>query len=132
MSRENLEVVRRAYEVFDDDLESLLLLLDPAIEWVSPSDSIEPGIRLGHDGVREAFGATAMAWEGPMHAAEEFVDSDDQVLVTVTFRGHGRGSRMQAERTEFHVWTVRSGAVTRFEWFYQRGDALLAAGLGEP
>jgi ketosteroid isomerase-like protein len=131
MSRENLEVVRRAYEVFDDDLESLLLLLDPAIEWVSPGDSIEPGVRHGHDGVREAFGATAMAWEGPMHTVEELVDTDDQVLVTVTFRGHGRGSGMEAERTEFHVWTVRGGAITRFEWFYQRGEARLAAGLRE-
>jgi ketosteroid isomerase-like protein len=129
MSRENVEVVRRAYEVFDADLDALLLLLDPAIEWVSPSDSIEPGMRRGHDGVREAFSATAMAWEDPRHAAEDFLDRGDHVLVTVTFRGHGRGSGMEAERTEFHVWTVRAGAITRFEWFYQRDEALGAAGL---
>ena len=129
MSRENVELVRRAYDVFDADLDALLLMLDPAIEWISPPDSIEPGVRRGHDGVRDAFGATAMAWEGPMHLARDFVDSEDHVLVTVTFRGHGRGSGMEAERTEFHVWTLGHGAVTRFEWFYQRGEALRAAGL---
>lgn len=132
MSRESLEVVRRAYDVFDADLDALLLLLDPAVEWVSPSDSIEPGVRHGHDGVREAFGATAMAWDGPVHSAEDFVEGGDHVLVTVTFRGHGRGSGMEAERTEFHVWTVSGGAITRFEWFYERSDALRAAGLDEP
>ena len=131
MSQENVEIVRRAYEAFDSDLEALLGLLDPAIEWVSPSDAIEPGLRRGHRGVRDAFAATAMAWERPTHTAEGLVDGGDEVLVTVTFRGHGRGSGMEAERTEFHVWTVRSGAVVRFQWFYRRRDALKAAGLGE-
>jgi len=126
-----VELVRRAYQVFDSDLEALLRLLDPEIEWVSPSDSIEPGSRHGHQGVREAFAATAMAWERPTHTPREFAHQNDMVLVTVTFRGHGRGSGMEAERTEFHVWTVVSGAIVRFQWFYNRQDALKAAGLEE-
>jgi ketosteroid isomerase-like protein len=131
MSQENVEAVRRAYEAFDTDLDALLLLLDPEIEWVSPSDSIEPGHRRGHSGVRDAFAATAMAWDHPTHTPEEFTDASDKVLVTVTFRAHGRGSGMEAERTEFHVWTVQSGAIVRFEWFYQRQEALEAVGLAE-
>ena len=126
MSRENVELVRRAYEAFDTDLDTLLQLLDRAIVWVSPSDSLEPGERRGHAGVRDAFAATAMAWARPTHTPQEFTDAGDKVLVTVTFRGHGRGSGMEAERTEFHVWTVQGGAVVRFEWFYERQDALKA------
>jgi ketosteroid isomerase-like protein len=129
MSRENVELVRRAYEVFDSDLAALLRLVDPAIEWVSPSDAIEPGPRHGHQGVRDAFAATEMAWDRPTHTAHEFVDAKDKVLATVTFRGHGRGSGMEAERAEFHVWTVRSGAIVRFQWFYRRQDALEAVEL---
>ena len=131
MSQENVELVRRAYKAFDSDLDALLRLLDPEIEWVSPSDSIEPGSRHGHKGVRDAFAATAMAWELPTHAPRDFADKNDTVLVTVTFRGHGRGSGMDAERTEFHVWTVVSGAIVRFQWFYKRQDALKAAELEE-
>ena len=131
MSRENVEFVRRAYAVFDKDLDRLLALLDPAVEWVSPSDAIEPGVRHGHQGVKGAFAATAMAWDEPTHTAEDFLDADDRVLVTVTFRGHGRGSGMQAERREFHVWTLLDGAVVRFQWFYQRDEALEAVGLSE-
>jgi ketosteroid isomerase-like protein len=129
MSSYNVEVVRGAYRVFDSDLDALLRVLDPAIEWVSPSDAIEPGVRTGHDGVRSAYAATAMAWEDTSHVPEAFRDSEDKVLATVAFRAHGRGSGMDAERTEFHVWTLRDGVVTRFEWYYGREQALAAAGL---
>jgi ketosteroid isomerase-like protein len=131
MSGENVGVVRRAYEVFDTDVDSLLRLLDPAIEWISPSDALEPGLRRGHNGVRSAFAATAMAWDKPTHTPEDFIDANDKVLVTVTFRGHGRGSGMEAERTEFHLWSVGGGVIVRFQWFYQRPEALEAAGLSE-
>jgi ketosteroid isomerase-like protein len=131
VSEENVEVVRRAYSVFDEDLDKLLALIDADVDWVSPPDAIEPGVLHGHRGVRKAFEATATAWDEPTHAAEDFADAGDHVLVTVTFRGRGRGSGMKAERREYHLWTLRRGAVARFEWFYQRDEALNAAGLPE-
>src|SRR4026208_2498862 len=140
MSQEGVEVVRRAYEVFDSDLDPLLRVAGPGNEWPSagvgagsgglrPSDAIEPALRSGHKGVRDAFAATAMAWDEPTHTPEDFIDAHDKVLVTVTFRGHGRGSGMEAERPEFHIWTVRGGAIVRFQWFYQRREAFESAGL---
>ena len=126
-----MELIQRAYYAFDTDLDTRLGMLDRAIEWVSPSDSLEPGERRGHSGVRDAFAATAMAWERPTHTPEEFADATDKVLVTVTFRAHGRGSGMDVERTEFHVWTIRGGAIVRFEWFYKHHEGLNAAGLEE-
>jgi ketosteroid isomerase-like protein len=131
MTQGNIEIIRAIYSVFDDGPDAFLDRLDPSIEWVSPGDSIEPGTRRGHPGVRDAFAATAMAWDQPTHTLEELADTDDKVLATVTFRGRGRGSGMEAERTEFHLWTVRDDLVVRFEWFYQRAEALSAAGLPE-
>jgi ketosteroid isomerase-like protein len=131
MSKDNVRLVRRAYEVFDTDLDELLRLLDPAIEWISPGDAIEPGAKRGHAGVRSAFAATAMAWDRPTHRPYQVTDAGDRVLVAVTFQGHGRGSGMEAERTEFHVWTIEHDAVVRFQWFYQRQEALKAAGLSD-
>src|SRR6266487_4965314 len=113
MSQENVELVRRAYGAFDTDLARLLRMLDPAIEWVSPHHALEPGPRHGHQGVRDAFAATAMAWDRATHTLEGLVDANDKVLATVRFRGHGHGSGMDADRSEFHVWTVRSGVVVR-------------------
>ena len=126
---QHVAATRGIYDVFDSDLEALIGLLDPRIEWVSPEDAIEPGLRRGHEGVRAAFEATAAAWEGPTHTPENFTETGGKVLVTVTFRGHGRGSGMDAERTEFHLWTLADGVPVRFEWFYQREQALAAAGV---
>jgi len=131
MSEANVELIRRAYGAFDTDLDALVAMLDPAVDWVSPDDSLEPGRRHGHQGVRDAFAATAMAWERPTHTPLEFAGEGEKVLVTVTFRGRGRGSGMEAERTEFHVWTVRDRVIVEFHWFYGRRDALAAAGLDE-
>lgn len=128
MGGENEQRVRDAYDVFDADLDALLGMLDPGIEWVSPADAIEPGVRYGHEGVRRAYAATATAWEHPTHTAEEFLESGEKVLVTVSFRAHGRGSGMDARRREYHVWTVRDGMPVRFEWFYNLPDALEALG----
>jgi ketosteroid isomerase-like protein len=115
MSQENVELVRRAYGAFDTDLARLLRMLDPAIEWVSPPHALEPGSRHGHQGVREAFAATAMAWDRTTHTLEGLVDANDKVLATVRFRGHGHGSGMDADRSGF----------------YQLAEALEAAGLRE-
>jgi ketosteroid isomerase-like protein len=133
MAEAGAALVRRAYEVFDTDLDGLLKLLDPEIDWVSPAEGIEPGPRHGHDGVKEAFAATAMAWDDPTHTPKEFVDAGGgHVLVAVTFRGHGRASGMEAERSEFHVWTVGDEAISRFQWFYDKAAARKAAGLDPP
>jgi ketosteroid isomerase-like protein len=131
MSLDGVGGAQQIYEVFDSDLDALLELVDPGIEWVSPGDAIEPGVRRGPAGVRAAFDDTAAAWDGPTHTPEEFVASGDKVLATITFRGHGRGSGMDAERTEYHLWTFRDGRAARFEWFYQRAEALAAAGLAD-
>ncbi len=120
-------VARRIYEVFDSDLEALLALVAPDIAWVSPEDAIEPGARFGHDGVRAAFAATAAAWESTSHTPEEFEEVAGHALVTVTFRGHGRGSGMDLEQTEFHLWTLSGDVPARFEWFYHRDEAITAA-----
>ena len=57
MSQENVELIRRAYEGFDTDLDALLW---PLIQRLSGSVRVirlEPGHRRGHSGVRDAFAA---------------------------------------------------------------------------
>jgi hypothetical protein len=50
MSQENVELVGRAYEAFDRDLEARLRVLDRAIEWVNPGRCHRAGLRRGHEG----------------------------------------------------------------------------------
>jgi ketosteroid isomerase-like protein len=126
-----LDIVRRAYEVFDTDLEALLGLCADDIEWVSPEDTVESGPRRGHEGVRNAYASTDAAFVDPVHERlGELEDgSGGHVLARVAFHATGRGSGMRLDKPEWHVWTVRDGRVVRFAWFNQEAPAREAAGL---
>ena len=124
MAAADVDTVREVYDVFDADIDRLLGHCADDVEWVSPADSIEPGTRQGHDGVRAAYEATANAWDQPTHTPEDLITVGACVVATVTFRGHGRGSGMDAERREYHVWAIEDGVVRRFAWFYDRAAAL--------
>ena len=116
MSQENVELVRQAYEVFDSDLDALLRLLDAEIEWVSPSDSIEPGSRHGHKGVRDAFAATAMAWDLPTHTPSRKshkTQLEDQGVSASSLAPPGMSQQLHPRVT--NRWRPRKKMVT-FPW----------------
>ena len=101
MSQENVEIVRRGYEVtrqvleaYPDDVADLAAFLDPEIEWRGPRefpDLAEP--RHGLEGVRSYLETLYEAIEDYRMEPEEFIDAgEDQVLVFSREGGRGRGS----------------------------------------
>ena len=141
MSQDNVELVRRGYEVlrqaFDGssgDVPDLGAFLDPEIEWRGPRefpDLAEP--RYGHDGVRSYVATLSEAIEDYRMAPEEFIDAgDDQVLVFSREGGRGRGSGAEVvTQPTAHLWTIRDGKATRMQSYWERAEALEAAGLSE-
>jgi len=132
MSQENVEVVRRIYASWtpgSSPAESNVL--DPDIEWVNPSDALEPGTRAG-------IGAFTSITEGLDDTisdlrmdVEQFIDAGDRVVVIATMRGRGSASGVAIERRHGSVWTIRNGKAVRFQWFYEPDEALEAGGLLE-
>ena len=50
MSRENVELVRRLYDVWEKDGFGVVpALMDPEIEYVNPPYAVEPGTRRGYE-----------------------------------------------------------------------------------
>lgn len=66
-------------------------------------------------------------------APEEFIDAGaDQVLVFSREGGRGRGSGAEVEsHPTAHLWTIRDGRAVRMQSYWERADALEAAGLQE-
>ena len=142
MSRENVEIVRRLYREITRDLSGPagegeirpppLELLDEEIEWRGPRefpDLAEP--LYGHDGVRRYMEKVMEAIEDYRMVPEEFIDAgDDQVLVFSREGGRGRasGAEVQTHPTA-HLWTIRDGKAVRMQSYWERSDALEAAGL---
>jgi uncharacterized protein len=130
--RDDVETVRRMYEVLDGDLDALLRLVDPEVEFVNPEDAIDQGTRRGHEGMRAAFEGLSVAFEEYHHEPNDFIPVGDKIVVSVTFRARGRESGAELRHEEAHLLSVRDGLVVRFEWFRDLPAALEAAGRPGP
>ena len=141
MSQENVEIVRRGYEVMTQYLRDypaalppLGEFLDPEIEWRGPREFPDLAeARYGHDGVRAYIDKLFEVLDDYRMAPEEFIDAGgDQVLVFSREGGSGKGSgaAVQTHPTG-HLWTIRDGMAVEMESYWERSEALEAAGLSE-
>jgi ketosteroid isomerase-like protein len=137
MSRENVELVRRLYEAIERrDIATVLELYDPEVEAdfsQSPYGELTGGtvVYRGHDGIRRLARDWNDAWESVEYSLTNVVDAGEHVISAVTYRGRGRSSGAEVERTDYAVWTVRQRRIIRVIWLLNRSDALKVAGLRE-
>jgi ketosteroid isomerase-like protein len=133
MSRENVELVRRAFEAFDRaDLEAMVCYLDPDSEF-HPSGRFadtEPVYR-GRQGWIEFWNTFQAAWEHITISVERIEDLGDRVLVLGTFHGRGRGSGVEVTGEAAWLVTIRRGIFVHLRAFAEWDEALEAAGLSE-
>jgi ketosteroid isomerase-like protein len=125
---DNVEVMRRAYESFNQTGEFAWDLLDPEVEWNAFANAPIASFH-GHDGVRRWLAEVSEMFDGLRIDPEEFVGGDDQVVVVSTMRGRGRGSGAEAEQVLVSLWTFRDGRVVRHDSFTDRAEALEAASI---
>jgi len=135
MSQENVEIVRRIYELqlqgnaslfdaIDDEIE---LHPDPDADWVGVNDTYR-----GHDGLRRYMTQVYEAFEDYRPEVQEFLDTGDKVITLAIEHGRGRasGAKVESRRTA-HVWTLRANKAIRLDLYLDRAKALEAAGLRE-
>ena len=127
MGNPNVELARRAYDVMDTDVEALFELMAPDVEWVNPPDAVVGGSLSGRDGFANALIGVADSFSAWRHEPRRFTEVGDQVLVDLVFHATGRGSRVELEKPEFHLWSFRDGKILRPQWFNRRDEALAAA-----
>jgi len=132
MSQENVEIVRRAHELYrTGDLDvAIEEYLDPGIEWETRWPGLPP-VFHGREGVRE-WAARALE---PMQIEMELVETRavdaETVFAAYRVHGHGRGSGVRTEMKIFDLLSIRNGMIYRRQTFYTEEDALKAVGLGE-
>ena len=61
--------------------------------------------------------------------AEELIDAGDKVFAWIRFSGRGTTSGAPVEMEQAQIWTFREGRVVRVEEYFDRTEALEAAGL---
>ena len=131
MSQDDLETVRQIYRAWAGGIDSPepLKLFHPDVEYVNPEGAVEPGTRLGHDGMRQVGRSLATAFSEMSWEVHDLIPSGDKVFALTTFKARGRDSGALVEIPEQHVWTLREGKVARFGWFHDEPKARKDAGL---
>jgi ketosteroid isomerase-like protein len=136
MSQENVEIVRRGYELYAaGDLEGVTDLIADAAELPDAGGlgvaDTAAGTRHGRDGFLLGAQEAVEAFEDYRVEAQEFIDAGDAVVVPVRISGRGRASGAMLEVRLVHVWVLRTGRAIRNEIYRTTAEALEAVGLSE-
>ena len=148
MSQENVEIVRRGYELwgldptggaaginlvhlrelFDGDLRaSAAKVFDPEIEWIEPEGSpVSTGVRRGYDGVLSIWRDVLATFDEYLIEPIDFREAAGQVVVIQ--RNVGRAREMEVDETFSLLFTLRDRRIARIQVFASRDGALKAAG----
>jgi ketosteroid isomerase-like protein len=134
MSRENVKIVRRGYELFEaGDLEGVAGLFADEAELADAGGlgvaGTAAGTRRGPHGFLRATEEVVEAFEDYRVEAKEFIEADEVVVVPVRISGRGRASGAKLEMHVAHLWELRNGKVIRGDVYRTTEEALEAAGL---
>jgi ketosteroid isomerase-like protein len=138
MSQENVELLRRMLEIFNNegDLDGMIALADPPAEFEFVASGVSfpdfADVYRGPEGLRQAVELFWGEFDEPHVEINELIDAGDQVFIPATFRGRGKHSGAETSWGPlWGVWTVRDGRMVRWLGFTDRDAALEAAGLRE-
>jgi ketosteroid isomerase-like protein len=130
MSRENVEVVRRVYELAEArGVEGLLELAADDVVWVSDPRFPGGGTHTGKESVRRWLGKLWIYDEVSVEV-EEIIDLDHRALGITGFRGV-TADAPPVDWPWCHLFEFRGGLITQVQSFLDRAEALEAAGLSE-
>jgi ketosteroid isomerase-like protein len=128
----NPEALTEATEVGNlaPELQAALALVDPAAEWHPPREDPDTADQRGLDAIVAYLKQWLDAWEYWRVEPESVIDAGDKVVVLSRSAGKGRASGIElAPFDSAHVVTVTGGRIVRIDGFYDRDDALAAAGI---
>ena len=134
MSAENVEVIRRLVEAYNEGgfgAEATLDFFDEYAVFEEPPE--QPGAKVaeGRDAVARTFGQFDEVWEEHRSDPEliRVIDAERVLLLTVDyFRGR---EGLELSQSSGVVFTLRDGKVVRMQAFWERESALEAVGLTE-
>ena len=132
MSEQNVEIVRRVYELLGaGDTAAVLEHMDDGIEWIVPaSTSMEPATYKGHQGFLLDAERFRSAWSEITVEVKSLVDTGPFVVAYVCWSGTAKSAALPVTMTLGALWTLENGKIVRFQHFPTGEAALDAVGLG--
>jgi len=146
MSQENVELVKALQpsgidlvEVFAQEFESQtaddpdaeLFHRDLEVQFIARGETLEGTVYGGLEGLAQAWREWLAAWTSYRLDVDEFVDAGDKVVVFVRVAARTARDDVLRHHTPGAIWTIRAGKVASIRFYFDRSEALEAAGLSE-
>ena len=132
MSQENVEVVRRALEAFEQGgIDATLRFYDAEVTWHEAKDEPEAETYRGHSGIRALVQKWLVPFSDLRIEPEEFIDVGGAVVMPYMFRGRERSSGNDITAPETWVFSLRDGKICEVREYRRKSEALEAVGLVE-
>jgi ketosteroid isomerase-like protein len=133
MSEENVEIVRKLVEAWNEHDESLAAsYLADDIEWAPAGPAaVDRVIYRGREECARGFAAVWETWEEFRFQETEVRDLDDSVLWLGRVQMRGRTSQVELDQEFANRFHLRAGLITAVRAFLTWRRALEAAGLEE-
>ena len=132
MSEQNLEIVQRGFEAFNErGVEGILPFIHSEFEATTPPNlASEPDTYRGHDGIRRWFDSFDEVMDQIRWDANRFQQVGERVVVEFTLRARGKTTGLDFGQDAVMVWSLREGKAIRVELFESLDEALRAAQEG--
>jgi ketosteroid isomerase-like protein len=128
MSRENVEVVRRALDAFNaQDADALVALWTPDAEWMPAfigGGILEGAIYRGHEGIIEFVEIQAETWATVTATPLATRELGDRVLVDIRLDAVGKASGIPVEELTWNVFELSKGLLSRGRVYLTEEEAL--------
>jgi ketosteroid isomerase-like protein len=122
----NVELVKQGYADFSKgNLEAVLAIWDPAIEWHECKGMPfvkGDGIFKGHDDVvTNVIMNLPVYFDGFNIEVKQIFGADDKVVMVGYYEGTNKATGNPFKANATHVWTVKNGKMTQF---FQAADTV--------
>jgi ketosteroid isomerase-like protein len=134
MSRENMELVRSAFDTFLRGDDSFFEQFHPEVEWMTAQDEPDQQTYRGIEGVKRLLSMLFdELWDrdGFEILSIEFIEAGEFVVVPIRARVKARQSGVELEADETYVYELAEGKVVRVREYRTKQEALEAVGLAE-
>jgi ketosteroid isomerase-like protein len=131
MSHENVEIVRRAAEAFNEQgfgSEGSLSFFAADLVFEEPPEQPAPRVAHGRDEAQKIFAQFDEAWEEHRSEPEDIRALDHERVLVLSIE-HFRGrDGIEIEQPCAMIFTLRGGKIVRMQSFWERQTAFEAAG----
>ena len=132
MSEENMEIVRRWFELWNEgDLDAQLDALDSEFEF--RTSGVFPGLQSvysGREGYARFWRDFRAPWASLGIVLDDVRENGDRLAALFTFQATGRDG-MSVRRQAGNVFAIRDGLIRRVDAYGEWDPTLEAAGLTE-